>query len=316
MSRTTSGSFSDYYSLEYWKRVLASINKFETAGGKRAPYKPLVLLWLIGRVVNDKGGVVSFRDAQADLRQLLSVHRVGKTAPKPENPFVYLGTTPEIWSVRDKAGNNVAQMSSPLDETRQPARENVSFLKEEATGVLDLRFVAALKDPELRNGIVNELLNTEFPESRHESILTEVGLQWHVRSMVPRRDSNFRNSVLMAYEFRCSFCEFSALLRDQLVGLDAAHVRMHAKDGPSTLSNGISLCTQHHVLFDRGVLGLRLVGGERKILVSQHLLANDDLVSLSGQEMRPPQRGYEPPAKEHVEWHYENLFAQPERQLA
>ena len=120
----------------------------------------------------------------------------------------------------------------------------------------------------------------------------------------------------MAYEFRCSFCEFSAILRDQFVGLDAAHVRMHAKDGPSTLSNGISLCTQHHVLFDRGVLGLRLVSGERKILVSQHLLANDDLVSLSGREMRPPQRGYDPPAEEYVEWHYENLFAQPERQLA
>lgn len=311
----TSDSPSEHYSLDYWKQVLVSINKFETSGGKRAPYKPLVLLWLIGRVVNDKGGVVSFRDAQADLRKLLSIHRVGKTAPKPENPFVYLGTTPEIWSVRDKAGNDVSKMSSPLAETRHPARENVGFLKEEVTGSLDLRFIAALKDPELRHGIVNEILNTEFPESRHESILVEVGLQRHVRPVVPRRDPNFRESVLMAYEFRCSFCEFRALLRDQIVGLDAAHVRMHAKDGPSTLSNGISLCTQHHVLFDRGVLGLRLVGGKRKILVSQHLLANDDLVSLSGQEIRPPQPSYEPPAEEHIEWHYENLFAQPERQL-
>jgi len=311
----TSGGFSEYYNLDYWKRIFASINKFETKGGKRAPYKLLVLLWLVGRVINDKGGVVSFRDAQAHLRHLLSVHRVGKTAPKPENPFVYLGMTPEIWSVRDKDGNDVAKMSLPLNETRQPARENVRFLKEEATGALDLRFVAALKDPELRDGIVNELLNAEFPESQHESILAEVGLLRHVRLAPPRRDPNFRDSVLMAYEFRCSFCDFNARLRDQLVGLDAAHVRMHAKDGPSTLSNGISLCTQHHRLFDAGALGLRVVGGERKILVSQHLLAGDDLVSLSGREMRPPQRGYEPPASDHVEWHYKNLFVQPERQL-
>lgn len=305
-----------HYGFDYWKRVLASINKFETTGGKRAPYKPLLLLWLIGRVVNGKGGVVSFQEAQAELRDLLSTHRVSKTEPRPQFPFVYLGTTSEIWSVCDRADNDIVKMSKPLDGKSQPAREDVSFLKDEATGVLATRFVAALGDPELRDDIVNELLKAEFPESQHESILAKVSLLGIVRLAPPRRDPNFRDSVLRAYEFRCSFCDFNARLRDQLVGLDAAHVRMHAKDGPSTLSNGILLCTQHHRLFDAGALGLRAISSKQIILVSQRLQAGDDLVSLSGQEMRPPQRGYEPPAKEHVEWHYENLFAQPERQLA
>lgn len=307
---------STLYGFDYWKQVLASIGRFEAADGRRAPYKPLLLLWLIGRVVNGHGGVVAFRDAEAKLKQLLSAYRLGRTEPRSQFPFVYLGTTSEIWSVRDSDGNDIVQMSEPLDATRSaPARETVSFLKAEAVGSLHPRFVTALGEPELRDAIVNELLNAEFPTSQHESILAKAELLWHVRLAPPRRDPNFRESVLMAYEFRCSFCDFNARLRDQLVGLDAAHVRMHAKDGPSTLSNGISLCTQHHRLFDAGALGLRVVGGERKILVSQHLLAGDDLVSLSGREMRPPQRGYEPPASDHVEWHYENLFVQPERQL-
>lgn len=305
-----------HYGFDYWKQVLASINKFETAGGKRAPYKPLLLLWLIGRVVNGEGGVVTFREAQGELRELLSPHRVGVSAPKPEHPYVYLGTTSEIWSVRDSAGNDIAKMSRPLHGKSQPAQADVSFLKDEATGVLATRFVTALGEPELRDAIVNELLKAEFPESQHESILAKVGLLGHVRLAPPRRDPNFRGSVLLAYESRCAFCDFNARLRDQIVGLDAAHVQMQAKDGPDTLSNGILLCTQHHRLFDAGALGLRLVGGKRKILVSQRLQAGDDLLLLSGQEIRPPQRGYEPPAEEYVEWHYKYLFAHPERQLA
>lgn len=233
-----------HYGFDYWLKIIASIGKFET-GGKRAPYKPLLLLWLIGRVVNGEGGVVTFREAQGELRELLSPHRVGASAPKPEHPYVYLGTTSEIWSVRDSAGNDIGKMSRPLHGKSQPALADVSFLKDEATGVLATRFVTALGEPELRDAIVNELLKAE-----------------------------------------------------------------------STLNNGILLCTQHHRLFDAGALGLRAVSGKRKILVSQRLQAGDDLVSLSGQEIRPPQRGYDPPAEEHVEWHYENLFAQPERQLA
>ena len=264
-----------------------------------------------------RGGVVTFEDAHQQLRQLLSAYRVGKNKPNPGHPFVYLGTTTEIWSVRDSVGNDIAKMREPLDETKStPARETISFLKAEATGSLTPRFVAALHDPEVLEGIVNELLKAEFPESRHQTILESVGLLRHVRLAPPSRDPGFRESVLMAYEYRCSFCDFSAHLRDHLVGLDAAHVRMHAKDGPSDLSNGMSLCAQHHRLFDAGALGLGFMGKERRILVSQHLRTETrDLISLSGREMRLPQAGYEPPARDHIEWHYDNLFLQPERQL-
>src|SRR5262249_326313 len=40
------------------------------------------------------------------------------------------------------------------------------------------------------------------------------------------------------------------------VGIDAAHVRWFAFDGPDELDNGLALCSLHHKLFDFGVLGL------------------------------------------------------------
>jgi hypothetical protein len=40
------------------------------------------------------------------------------------------------------------------------------------------------------------------------------------------------------------------------MGIDAAHVRWFAFDGPDTLDNGLALCVLHHKLFDLGVLGL------------------------------------------------------------
>ena len=218
-----------------------------------------------------------------------------------------MGNTPEIWLVKDKTGEVISKPPS-----RKAARD-------ESTGMLAPRFIAALKDPRSLNKIVNELLNSEFPELQHKLILDKVDLRGHVQPTPLPRDRNFTKQVRRAYEFRCSFCDFSAHLRDELVGLEAAHIQMHAKDGPDTVSNGILLCSQHHELFDAGALGLSVVRGEHRILVSQDLQANmgsRDLVSLSGQKIRLPQGGYEPPGKEHIAWHYNYLFKQPERQLA
>ncbi|GAA3773075.1 hypothetical protein GCM10022403_005280 [Streptomyces coacervatus] len=53
------------------------------------------------------------------------------------------------------------------------------------------------------------------------------------------------------------------------VGLEAAHVRWWACDGPDDVDNGLCLCSLHHKLFDKGVLG---IGDGHRILVSQHFV--------------------------------------------
>ena len=291
-----------------WVRRALETERYRARSGKRAPYKPLLLLWLIGRVANGQGTTVSFAHAEGDVNQLLRAHAVAETTPQAKNPFVYLASDDELWSVRTSAGEDVREMP-------QRIRENTRFLREHAIGRLAPRFVAALNDPQLRDRLVSELLRSEFPETLHESILAEVGLAQHVRLTSAPRDPKFQRVVPMAYEFRCSFCDFGALMLGEHVGLDAAHVRMHSKDGPSTIDNGVLLCALHHRLFDKGALGL---DEDRRILVSQQLSVVDSLwhrslLDLSGRRMRLPQRAYEPPAAEHIEWHHENLFKKPAR---
>lgn len=301
-----------------WIETIRSIPQYQGAKGVRAPYKPLLLLWLIGQMTDGHGPEFRFEDARSDLGDLLEAFRVGATRPKPEHPFVYLGSRPELWQVTDRSGEDIFKMSEPLDAFKSaPARETVGFLRHEATGRVSDKFVEAIRDPSQRERIVSFLLESEFPASTHEDVLSRVGIRL-TEVGTPGRDPEFREMVLLAYEYKCAFCDFGAYLRGRPVSIDAAHIRMHAKQGPSVIENGVALCALHHRLFDSGAIGLKMQNDERKVLVSQHLNVLDDpssrpLLALSGEPMRLPQLGYSPPDKDHIDWHYENLFKQPAR---
>ena len=299
-----------------WLGVFKSMRQYGTED-KRAPYKPLLILWLIARLSNGGDPEVRFRDAEAELKKLLAEFRVGRTKPQPNYPFVYLGSSPELWQVTDEDGHDIFEMSDPLDESSStPAREMVTFLREEATGRVSEPFIEAIKDTRTRESIIRHLLNAEFPETTHEDVLSRIGLRLG-ESSTAKRDTRFRETVLLAYEEGCSFCDFAVFLQGRSVSIDAAHLKMHSKRGPSVIENGIALCALHHRLFDLGAVGLAPKNGERKILVSQRLnVLNDSsrhLLDLSMKPMRLPQKGYSPPAEEFMDWHYENLFKQPAR---
>lgn len=308
----------DNSDLNKWLDVIRSMRQHQGAApDKRAPYKPLLLLWIIARLSNDGGAEVQFKDAESDLRELLGEFRVGRTEPKPHHPFVYLGSSPELWEVTDRDGNDISKMSKPLNDSRStPAREDVTFLREQATGSVSKPFMRAISDIQVRDQIVKHILHAEFPETTHEDVLGRIGLHLGETSTA-KRDTRFRETVLLAYEERCSFCDFAVFLQGKSVSIDAAHVKMHAKNGPSVIENGVALCALHHRLFDHGAMGLALQGGERKILVSQRLNVFDSssrhLLDLSLKPMRPPQGDHSPPAEEYLDWHYENLFKHPAR---
>ena len=105
------------------------------------------------------------------------------------------------------------------------------------------------------------LLQGHFPASLHDDIRTAVGLRWEwvVRDAPVARDPNFRSAVLRAYERRCAVCNYDIRLGDELLGLEAAHIKWHAAGGPDDVSNGLALCGFHHKALDRGAWGLEPV---------------------------------------------------------
>src|SRR5215468_9348034 len=109
-----------------------------------------------------------------------------------------------------------------------------------------------------------------------------------------KRDPQFRQRVLTAYEWRCAVCGFDVRLGSVSIALDAAHVRWHQAGGPAVESNGLALCVLHHKVFDLGAFtvtpgGLLLVSaqangtaGFHEALIARHRAESLELGAVLG----------------------------------
>jgi len=83
----------------------------DTAHGKRLPYKALLLMWMVGRLLETGASSVRFENAEDPLNQLLEPYRIGSTrTPLAKMPFVHLVSDPELWTARDSNGDNIIDM--------------------------------------------------------------------------------------------------------------------------------------------------------------------------------------------------------------
>ena len=282
--------------LNVWKR-----------GNERAPHKPLLLLLAMGRAVRGEERLVSFREIEAPLTGLLRHFGPPRRAYHPEAPFRYLATdglweVPEVssWSKKHLRDRGVkGGLPEPLH-----------------------RLLTA--DPLSARLAARRLLNGHFPVSMHQHILEVVGL-WdvdepeEVASRRLRRDPNFREAVLTAYERRCAVCDFDLRLKDDLLGLEAAHIQWHSHGGPDQVANGLALCTFHHGAFDRGAIGLEKASGGtgHRLVVSREVHGTSPavrwLLDYHDCPIRPPQEGIGEPEDRYIAWHTKQVFRAPPR---
>ena len=288
--------------LNLWKR-----------GTNRAPHKPLLLLWALGRVRQGKHRLASYEhDVEGPLKSLLADFGPWRKVLHPENPFWHLQTE-GIWEI---AGDKALAVAPGRSATRS------ALVKNHMRGGLSESLYKRLRrDSQLIRAAANVLLYDHFPESMHDAIRERVGLPHDSTAMVregktlsqrPRRDPEFRAAVLRAYERRCTICDFDLRIADCLFGLDAAHIMWHSHGGPDRVPNGLALCTFHHNALDRGVIGLEPESGNYRLLVSNELTgqspAFSDVLGLRGQRLRPPQESEFRPSLEYVQWHRKQVF--------
>lgn len=121
--------------------------------------------------------------------------------------------------------------------------------------------------------------------------------------------------MLVAYEYRCAFCGYDGLLDGSMAGLDAAHVRWWTHGGPDEAANGLCVCSLHHKLFDKGVLGIT---GQHRVAVPVHFVGRSEaaerlVVSLTDREVSQPLKGFPAVAAPHAGWHSREVFRAPAR---
>ena len=290
------------------------IQRFETlrqwgSRGERAPHKPLLVLYAIGKLLRGEDRLISYiDDIEENLENLLREFGPRRDSHNPQFPFWRLQND-GIWEVSD--ADNIRQTASGDAFITDLRAYNVSG------GFNEIISERLQNDLELTFEIVRSLLNAHFPPSLHEDILQAVDIEFPLQTFDTRvRPSNFRRNILRAYEYRCAVCEFDVKLRDTPIALDACHIKWQKAGGPDEAVNGLALCVMHHKLFDRGAFTL---SRQWQILVSDEAHGSvgfqEWLMNFHGQTINLPQRRTYYPEMDYVGWHVREVFQGDYREL-
>ncbi|MCX5521679.1 HNH endonuclease [Streptomyces bobili] len=291
-------------------RALSALRRAQV-GGRRAPHKPLLVLWLLTRLHRSGSSAVAYTEAEGPVGRLINdfgpaLANPARTPERAAMPFVHLERA--LWDLRDAQG-------TPLPPS---TAERGSLLKKAgAHGRLHPAVENLCADPATLASAAQLLLEEHFTPSLTQPLYDALGLEpetllagGDLREVLVRRRARrarFAEEVLDAYRHACAVCGYDGLLAGRSVGLEAAHIRWHSHHGPDTVTNGLALCALHHTLFDLGALGLT---AELRIRVSPLYAARSQagryLHTLQDQPLAQPD--HHSPGPAHIRWHHRQVF--------
>ncbi len=292
-------------------QLLASLRQAQI-GGKRAPHKPLLLLWLLGRLANAGSVQAAYAEAAEPVSQLINdfgppVGNQAAAQNRAAMPFVHLERS--LWDLRDREGAEI----SP-----QAPERGRWLLEHGAVGKFRPGVASLLSDGATLAQAARLLLDQHFTPVLADMILSAVDLELApiegppAPHALPRRQRTpgFAEVVLRAYGYRCAMCGFDGKLGRNPVAIEAAHIKWHSWDGPDDLTNAMALCSLHHALFDYGVLGL---SPDLRITVSPYYVGTSEAGSavfqLDGRAVLRPIHPGQPAADViYVDWHRIQVF--------
>lgn len=281
--------------LSIWKR-----------GDERAPHKPLLILLYLGRLQANQPRMIMFSEVEPKLTRLLREFGPSRTSYHPEEPFCRLRND-NIWE---------------LSTEQWCIRPQKTALREHQVsgGFLPEIFELLQQDQDLVDRIASALLYEHFPETLHQDILGEVGLDidfaldGKTKQQKRRaRNPEFRQRILQAYDYRCAICNFEVWLgkgsERSPVALETAHIKWFQSGGPDVENNGLALCSMHHKLLDTGAIG---ISQDNTILVSDkvggHGGFQEWVMNFDGKPLRKPRQTVYTPKIEFTEWHIREVF--------
>ncbi|NEU77103.1 HNH endonuclease [Hassallia byssoidea VB512170] len=259
-----------------------------------SPYKPIFLLSIIELIENQQisENKINIRGSEyVELKEIFKRYQSilgGEFKYKKyafHQPFENLindknkDTGEQFWHLKLK------QESPKIEEIKDAEGRN--RIKTEAKlkqlveyGRFDDELWEILQDTQSRNYLVNVLMDTFFSDETNSQIddtlntfdldaqkqnqeVTEPknsDKQYSKRKYVVR-DSLFRRSIIHIYEYQCAVCRLNLNIkpvdiRSYINIVDAAHIKPLSISYNNQLSNGISLCKNHHWAFDNGCFGI------------------------------------------------------------
>ncbi len=280
-----------FLGIRVWKR-----------GDQRAPHKPLLILFMLSRMLRNEPRMVSYSEVVEPLQRLLDDFGPPRRS-SPAYPFYHLASD-GIWEFSVARSYNI--VGSPSSRFLLDNNVSGGFSEDIYNGLMG--------NPELIRTIASSILNDNFPHSMHSEILQAVGLDFgavevDAAGASRTRDSKFRERILIAYSFRCAVCGFNVWLGRVPVALEAAHIKWHQAGGPDQENNGLLLCIMHHKLFDRGAFSF---DHNLEIKVSELAHGGEGfdqwLTNFHGKRIRTPEKHQYKPSDEYIAWHLREVF--------
>lgn len=309
-------SFDDDACLEAFRNLRVYEHKED---GKRAVNKPLLLLLALAVAQREGRRLLSYIEIENKLISLLEEFGPHRATHSASYPFWYLQNDDDgrLWTVEnpDQFAHRKGKKSEPTVTELRTKR---------AQGGLHVAvFDKLIAKPKLLREAARELLNRHFPETLHDDIVTEVGLNLDVdRYGKGIRDPRFRTDVLTAYAHRCAVCGYEANLAGKHVGLEAAHIKWVQMLGPNKVCNGLAMCSLHHKLFDAGAFTIMFAANVYRIIFSGKLSSGQEtfrnsLVRLHQANLDLlPFNPADHPCIDFLHWHYREVFKPPPLQIS
>ncbi|MET9397464.1 phosphorothioated DNA-binding restriction endonuclease [Kitasatospora sp. NPDC002965] len=307
---------------------LAGIRQAQS-NGVRAPHKPLLLLWLLGRHARLGTSEVPYAEAEQPVSRLINDYgpAVGRNtaAQRAAMPFVHLERS--LWTLRDGAGRpldakDVRDSGAALrrvdavgrlrPEVERLLTEDPSALAVAVRLLLDRHFTPTLEAAICEQADVAlpelDVADLELPAAGGTGDGTAGGTAYRItRRRV--RAAGFAADVLRAFDHACAICGYDGRLGRAAVGIEAAHVQWHSQGGPDVVDNALALCSLHHALFDFGVLG---VTEDRTVRVSPHYRTDSPagraVLALGDLPVARPDRPLSARAHDFLGWHDRSVF--------
>jgi putative restriction endonuclease len=287
------------------------LNKFQSLtvwkqGDRRAPHKPLLVLLALGYLQSQDQRLLPYKMIEKELERLLEEFGTPRNAGNTHYPFWRLRND-GVWEV-ENAGELTLNSSGGVRKTELRNKDIRAGFTSEGYSLLK-------ENPSLISEICSELLDAHFPDTIHQDIIHEAGLNLEEETVARKtRDPNFRINVLQAYEHRCAVCDFDVRIGSKTICIEAAHIKWHSHGGPDEVNNGIALCTMHHKLFD---LGAFTVNKDRQFLVSEKVIGTDGfdlwLGRFHGDVISQPVRAVYEPSVDYIAWNHDQVFKSPSR---
>lgn len=137
--------------------------------GRRVVHKPLLILYVLGRLKHHSVGRVRYREANSQIKPLL--HRYGPpgTRARVADPFTRLESD-GIWTL-------VSNNRDTLFDAGGNARPGALDRQDPEAGFDDTTLRLFGRTPALIDEAARVVLDANFPADIHEEVLREVGLR-------------------------------------------------------------------------------------------------------------------------------------------